>query len=258
MRICTFASGSRGNCTLVSVNGRNFLIDAGISMRRICTGLSAFSLKPQDISAVLITHHHSDHISGLGMLTKHYEVPVYAPRSTARHLLMSMNCPAHMLSVLPVGQSLVFDDVKVSSFATSHDTEESVGYRIEGSCTFALATDTGVVTDDIFVGLRGADAVIIESNHDVDMLRYGNYPYSLKQRILSPRGHLSNDSCAELAALLAARGTEYIILGHLSRENNTPAKAFSTVSSALEGSSAKLYVAPESEMLSLEIGGEML
>ncbi len=227
-------------------------------MRRIRTNLELCSLKPEDINAIFITHQHSDHISGLGMLTKHYDIPVYAPRSTARHLLMSMCCPAQLLRVFPVGDSLIFDDVKICSFATSHDTDESVGYRVEGDKVFALATDTGVVTDDVFCGLRGADAVIIESNHDVEMLRFGNYPYQLKRRILSPRGHLSNDDCAELACLLADEGTAYIILGHLSRENNTPGKAFSAVSAALNGRGVQLYVAPEAERLSLEIGGEVL
>lgn len=256
MRICTFASGSRGNCTLVSAGGYNFLIDAGISMRRICSNLALCSLKPTDISAIFITHQHSDHISGLSMLTKHYAIPVYAPRSTAHHLYVSMSCPEELLNILPVGETLSFGKISVSSFPTSHDTEESAGYRFDGAGCFAFATDTGTVTEQVFSGLCGADAVVIESNHDIDMLRYGDYPYYLKQRILSPKGHLSNTDCGELAKALADSGTRYFILGHLSRENNTPSKAFSAVRKALEDREVQLYVAPEAERLSLEIGGD--
>ena len=226
-------------------------------MRRICANLSLCGLKAGDLDAIFITHHHSDHVSGLSMLTRHYAVPVYAPRTTSRHLIGTLACSEELVNVFPIGESLCFGDIKVSSFPTSHDTEESAGYRIEGEKTFALATDTGIVTDEVFAGLYGCEAVIIESNHDIDMLRYGEYPYYLKQRILSPRGHLSNDACAELATKLSFCGTKYIILGHLSRENNTPAKAFSAVSSAVNNSATKVYVAPEGEMLSLELGGEL-
>ena len=256
MRICTFASGSKGNCTLVSAGGYNFLIDAGISMRRICANLALCSLKPSDISAIFITHQHSDHISGLGMMTKHYAIPVYAPRSTAHHLYVSMSCPEELIHVFPLGESVGFGGITVSSFATSHDTEESAGYRVEGDGIFAFATDTGTVTESVFRGLCGAEAVIIESNHDVQMLRYGDYPYYLKQRILSDRGHLSNDACGALACRLADAGTKCFVLGHLSRENNTPSKALAAVGHALEGKSVQLFVAPEADRLSIEIGGD--
>lgn len=255
MRIVSFASGSKGNCSLVSAGGQNFLVDAGISMRRICSNLSLCGLKVGDISAIFITHQHSDHISGLSMLTKHYSIPVYAPKSVILHLHSAMLCPDELLNIFPLGGRLSIGNVSISSFATSHDTEESAGYRFEAEKTFAIATDTGIVTQELFCGLCGADAVIIESNHDLQMLRYGNYPYYLKQRILSETGHLSNEDCASLARQLAGEGTRYFILGHLSRENNTPAKAFSTVSSALSGMDVYLYVAPEAERLSLEIGG---
>ena len=256
MKICTFASGCRGNCTLISLNGRNFLIDAGISMRRICSALSDNSLTPKDIDAILITHQHSDHISGLRMLTKHYPIKVICPKSTALYLLNSLSCPHNLIEIMPAGSKISFGDVNISSFSTSHDTEESVGYRIEGEQTFSFATDTGFVSDEVYTGLKGADAVVIEANHDIDMLRFGNYPYHLKKRILSPCGHLSNDDCANLVSRLCIEGTKYFILAHLSRENNTPAKAYSSVSPALSGSDAKIYVAPEAEIFTLEIGGE--
>lgn len=256
MRICTLASGSKGNCSLVSALGHNYLIDAGISMKRIRDGLALCSLSPGDIDAIFVTHQHSDHISGLKMLSKHYSIPVFAPPTVASYLRYALGLSPEVVKVFPVnGCCQPVSGLTVRSFPTSHDTEESVGYRFEADCVFAFATDTGCVDDELFGGLRGADAVVIESNHDVEMLRYGNYPYELKRRIMSRNGHLSNDDCACLAERLAGCGTRYFILAHLSRENNTPARAFAAVSSALEGTGARLFVAPESERLSLEIGG---
>ena len=255
MRIITFASGSKGNCTLVSCAGHHFLIDCGISMRRIKSSLAAIGLKIEDISAIFITHEHSDHICGLSMLTKYYNIPICAPRTVAKHLRYSIAGVEDCLRVFPTEGKCDFGGVLVSAFHTSHDTEESVGYRFESECVFALATDTGVVTDEMLSGLLGADAVVLESNHDVDMLMSGSYPYTLKRRILSDHGHLSNEACGELAAYLADWGTKYIILGHLSRENNSPARAFHTVKNALNGREVLLLVAPESEPLTLELGG---
>jgi len=258
MRICTFASGSKGNCTLVSLGGKNFLVDAGISMKRICSNLAACALKPSDIDGIFITHQHSDHISGLEMLTKHYHIPVYAPRSTAVYLQVSLTCRNEMLNIFPAGSSLTIGNVFISSFATSHDTEESVGYRMEGDRVFAVATDTGIVTESVFNGLAGADIALIESNHDLEMLRFGPYPYPLKMRIISRKGHLSNDDCGHLAAKLADTGTKYIVLGHLSKENNTPARALGTVKSFLQDRNVKLFVAPEADRLSLELDGGLI
>ena len=137
-------------------------------------------------------------------------------------------------------------------FPTSHDVSESVGWRVAGSSVFALATDTGCVTPELVSALAGAETVLIEANHDPDMLRAGPYPWYLKRRILSERGHLSNDDCAALACRLAESGTRQIVLGHLSRENNSPALAFRTVSAALAGKGAALYVAPAEDRFTLE------
>ena len=255
MRIITFASGSRGNCTLVSTAGMHFLIDCGISMRRIKSCLACAGINPAQLSGILITHEHSDHISGLAMLIKYFNIPVFAPRTVANHLRYSVAGVEDSLNIISCDICHDFGPVKLYAFRTSHDTEESVGYRIEGDRTFALATDTGTVTPSVLTGLLGADAVVIESNHDVDMLLSGSYPYMLKKRILSERGHLSNADCGRLAAKLADNGTSHIILGHLSRENNSPARAFQTVKTALEGREVLLAVAPEAEMLTLELGG---
>ena len=253
MWLTTFASGSSGNCALLTLDGVHILLDAGISWRRICTELAQSGVRPEDLAAVLITHEHSDHIAGLGTLVKHCAAPICAPRIVARRLERTVAGAAARLRIFAPGMPETLETLRVQCFPTSHDTDESVGWRVEGSAVFALATDTGCVTPEIERGLRGADAVLIEANHDVDMLRAGPYPYYLKRRILSARGHLSNDDCAALAARLAEGGTRQIVLGHLSRENNRPALAYQTVCSALEGTTAALCVAPAAERLTVEV-----
>lgn len=255
MRITTFASGSSGNCILVSLGETHLLLDAGISFKRIKENLALSGLAPEELSAVLVTHEHSDHISGLATFVKRCAVPVCAPRTVAGALRRAVPGIEPLLRTVPVGEDFALDGVTVRAFRTPHDTEESVGWRLTDGTgeTFALATDMGCVTGEIEVGLAGADAVLIEANHDLGMLRDGPYPFPLKRRILSDHGHLSNENCAALAARLASGGTRYIILGHLSRENNTPRLAFGTVRAALDGKNAQLYVAPAAERLTLEI-----
>lgn len=254
MRVCVFASGSTGNCLLISDGNTNILIDAGISMRRMVNSLKQAGLTMHDIGGVLITHEHSDHICGLKMLLKHYALPVYAPRTVAFHLRGILPELEELLHIVPVGEKFSIGSLSVNAFHTSHDTDESVGYKLTGSASFAIATDTGCVNEEIEMALTGSQAVLVESNHDEEMLRYGPYPVYLKRRVLSNRGHLSNECCAALAAQLAAAGTEHIILGHLSRTNNTPAIALETVKKALIGQAAELYCAPELGFLEIRVG----
>lgn len=244
MRLTTFASGSSGNCALVSAGGGNILIDAGISMKRIRGNLSAFGLSPERLSGILITHEHSDHINGLAMLTKYYALPVYAPGILAGSLLRCVQGLEQYLRVIEVGESFELGGMSVTAFHTSHDTAESVGYRLERGCALGFATDMGCVTEEAEHALRGCEAVLIEANHDTDMLASGPYPPYLKRRILSPRGHLSNADCARLAVTLADSGAKYIVLGHLSRENNTPELAYTSVYNALAGRDVQLACAP--------------
>ncbi len=253
MKVFVFASGSSGNCLLISSGDTNILIDAGISLRRLSAALAQTGHTMRDIGGVLITHEHSDHISGLKSLIKKGEFPICAPRTVASRLRGMLPEIEERLRVVPVGESFQLGDLSVRAFHTSHDTDESVGYRVEGEGVFALATDTGCVTEEIEAGLRGAGTVLIEANHDEEMLRYGPYPVYLKRRILSEHGHLSNAACAQLARRLADSGTRRIILGHLSRENNRPEKALKAVSSALEGCGAELCCAPVLGCLELPV-----
>lgn len=254
MRIVTFASGSTGNCSLITEGKANILIDAGISMRRVVSALGEFGLTPQDLCGVLITHEHSDHISGLSMLNKHYRLPIIAPTELCKVLSCVKPELTTSLNSVSVGEVFNIDTLKIRAFRTPHDAKFSVGYRFEDSSVFAFATDTGSISDEMLDGLIGADTALIEANHDLDMLKNGPYPYFLKQRILSDHGHLSNNDCGKLAQSLANSGTKHIILGHLSKENNTPEKAYETVCNSLEGYNTSVSVAPMKNFLAVNVG----
>ena len=254
MRVHVFASGSSGNCLLLEDRDTKILIDAGISMRRVAAALSGLGCTMEDICGVLITHEHSDHISGLESLVKGRDLPVCAPRTVAARLLGALPALQERLRVIPVGESFALGQLRVTAFHTAHDTDESVGYRVEGQGVYAHATDTGCVTEEMRAAMRGADTVLLESNHDEQMLRYGPYPFYLKKRILSTRGHLSNADCAAFARELAESGTRQIVLAHLSRENNRPEKAMETAWKALNGTGTALFCAPVLGCLSLEVG----
>ena len=186
------------------------------------------------------------------MLIKHHGINIYAPRTVASRLRGMLPEAEDYLSVLPVGADFRLGAFTVRAFHTPHDTDESVGYRIEGGGSFAIATDMGCVTDEVLSGLVGADTVLVESNHDINMLCDGPYPVYLKRRILSDHGHLSNADCARLVRHLADKGTRRVILGHLSRENNRPGLAMAESGQALMGSSTELFCAPVFGCLELE------
>ena len=254
MKVTVFASGSGGNCLLLSDRGTHILLDAGISMRRTLASLRAANLEIQDIGGVLITHEHSDHVSGLKMLLRHYDLPLYAPHTVAARLCGAIPEAVDRMHVIRPGVDFTLGALTIRAFHTPHDTDESVGYRVTGEGVFALATDMGHVTEEVIAGLSGADTVLIESNHDLEMLRNGPYPVPLKRRILSDRGHLSNTDCALLARELAKTGAGAVILGHLSRENNRPDLALRETRTALAGSGVRVLCAPAWGFLEIEVG----
>ena len=254
MRIVTFASGSSGNCSLVSEGKANILIDAGISMRRTVAALAQLGLTPQDLCGVLITHEHSDHISGLSMLVKHHDLSIFAPEPLCEELCRVKPDIKQNLNYIPEDDSFDLGGIELSCFKTMHDAAYSVGYRFEGEQTLGFATDTGSINDALLEGLEGAQLALIEANHDIQMLKNGPYPYFLKSRILAPTGHLSNDDSAALANYLASHGTRHIILGHLSRENDTPELALRAVRAAVSSENVQISVAPANNMLAVEAG----
>ena len=254
MEICTLASGSTGNCTLVRSGTSAVLIDAGISLRRITRSLFSMGLAMKDLDGIVITHEHNDHIAAIKMIIKYCGAPIFAPSGAAGGILRAVPEAEACIGVFEAGASIVLGGFLIKSFPTPHDVPESVGYRFEdGKSVFALATDLGHVPREVFDGVTGAATAVIESNHDVEMLRNGGYPFYLKRRILSDSGHLSNNACGDLALALAETGTRRIVLGHLSQENNTPSAALRTVGSALSaggfvpGRDVELYVAPAYE-----------
>lgn len=253
MRLHIFASGSSGNCLLLSSGGSRLLIDVGISMRRMEAGLREAGMDWNDISGVLITHEHSDHISGLTTLARRHALPIYAPHTVANRLRGMLPALEPCLRIIRVGEAFPLGGFQVTAFHTPHDTDESVGYRVEGGGCFAMATDLGHVTDEVRDALTGADTVLIEANHDEDMLIRGPYPVYLKRRILSDRGHLSNENCGKLARYLCQRGTRQVVLGHLSKENNRPDIALAAVREHLVDLPVDLHCAPPSGGLVLTV-----
>lgn len=260
MNIALFASGSSGNCALVSDGETHILIDAGISARRIRAGLTAQDVAMADLAGVLVTHEHSDHVKGLTVLLRRDPVAVYALPAVCAALRRLLPERADCLHEITPGEAFHLGDVCVTPFPTPHDAAGSCGYRLDGSACFGFCTDLGTVTDAVRAALRGVDCAVIEANHDPELLRTGPYPIYLKRRIASDHGHLSNESAGALAVYLAENGAQQLILGHLSRENNTPRAALEAVSLALAaagfqpGVQPELYAAPAETTLALTAG----
>ncbi len=231
-------SGSQGNSTYIGTGTQGLLVDVGVSAKRICVALDQREILPETIAGVFITHEHSDHVAGLRVLTKRFHWPVYASEGTLT-ALMEAGAISPGSDVIPVydGEDIAVGDFMVTPFHTPHDARESMGFCLQtpDERKIGLATDMGIMLPEVEKRLGDCDLVHIESNHDVNMLKYGLYPFSLQQRILSDRGHLSNEVCAETVARLAAVGVARFTLAHLSQNNNTPMIARRVTVSALSG-----------------------
>lgn len=241
-KICPLFSGSSGNCTYVATTRGGLLIDAGVSAKRIVEALTARSIDPATLAGIFVTHEHTDHTNGIRVLAKKYGLPVYASYGTLLKLEPSLDAAIPLREMTAAGVECA--DMEIRPFALSHDAAQPIGYKVTfaDDTRFALATDTGVVTEEIRHELCGCKTVLLESNHDLKMLREGPYPYPLKERILSSHGHLSNDACAALLPYLVESGTSRFLLGHLSRENNTPKLAELTAKSRLAASGMQEFL----------------
>lgn len=240
-RLCTLSSGSGGNSTYISTSDGDILVDAGISCKALMAAIDDANGDVSKLRAVAITHTHNDHIIGLKTFLKKTKIPLIASAETLEALAEKDFIPEGIKTIATNNGILNFGDIQVDFFKTSHDAKGSGGYAITlpDGRRAAVCTDLGIMTDDIRNKILGCDVVLLESNHDVEMLRRGPYPAALKLRILSDEGHLSNNACAaELPALLKS-GTTRIILGHLSRENNTPLLALSAARATLAKIGAK-------------------
>ncbi len=257
VRIFSLYSGSTGNAFLVSVGDVDFLIDAGKSAKALCSAIRACGRDPDRVRAVFVTHEHSDHIQALPVFLKKHPVPVHLPLACAYKLAVHPSAEPLLVPHPPI-HTEILDGIRVTSFPTPHDSQGSVGYRMEiptaeGTLRVGLATDIGYVSPAIEENLFGCHAVILESNHDLEMLENGPYPYDLKKRIRSRRGHLSNPDCAEFAARLCSSGTQSILLAHLSMENNTPDTAYSECFSNLASDRVRLSVAHPDRITELDM-----
>ena len=230
-RLCPLFSGSSGNSYYIGSRSAGLLLDAGRSARQLDNMLRVCGIDPLAVQGILLTHEHTDHVNGVRVFAKKYHLPIIASQGTLQALEGALaDAETH---VAETGMQLA--DMTVTPFHTSHDCAESLGFRIktEDDRCFTLSTDLGCLSEEVMENLLGADFAVIESNHDVEMLRNGGYPYHLKRRILSDRGHLSNAACAAFLPKRARSGTKRILLAHLSRENNTRAIALETALASL-------------------------
>lgn len=236
LNFCSFSSGSSGNCYLVKSDTTAILVDAGISAKKILGGLAHTHTDGEQLAALLLTHEHSDHIKSLPTLMKKLSgLTAYASEGTWGAIDKEID-PARKQS-FTVGEPFKIGDIRVDSFRVCHDAVEPVGYSFyEGGKQISIITDTGCIKEDMMDQIRDADLLVLEANHDVDMLKIGRYPWFLKKRIMSDHGHLSNESAARmLVRLLSEREKQRrILLAHLSRENNFPEMAYQTVKNILE------------------------
>lgn len=220
----TLASGSSGNSCFIGASGEGLLVDLGISCKAVTTALQDRAVNLDSINGILITHEHIDHVKGLSVFLSHYNVPLYASKAVLKYLVANNLVPFNALLNEIDEHGQLIGNMFVKPFKTSHDSVGSFGYSVAtpDEHRISVCTDTGYLTEDSKKQLLRSEAVLIESNYDEGMLKLGPYPYSLKRRILGADGHLSNKSCADFLPELVKSGTTHIVLGHLSKENNTP------------------------------------
>ena len=232
MRVMTIASGSSGNCIYVGDDNTHILIDTGISRKRVEEGLRLLDLSLNDIDGILVTHEHSDHISGLGVVERKSATPVYATWGTIKGIQNTNlgKLPEGIFNTIECDREFKIGTLSVKAVATSHDALSPCAFRVEaGDKSFGLVTDLGKYDDYIVDSFAGVNCMVLEANHDIRMLETGPYPYPLKQRILGEKGHLSNEAAGHLIDRLLGSQVQEILLGHLSKENNYEELAYETV-----------------------------
>lgn len=235
IKFCSLYSGSSGNALFLCGGNTRILIDAGLSAKRIITALHSIDENPSNLNAIVISHEHADHIRGAGILSRKLGIPIYANVKTWEAMGPAIGTvKPENRQLFPANTRFIIGDITVQPFAIPHDAVEPTGFSFfYQQQKVTVATDIGHINEELLRNLQHSDLILLESNHDLQMLQNGSYPYYLKRRILSDHGHLSNEAAGEVAVQLAASGTVRFILGHLSKENNLPELAYQTVLNAL-------------------------
>lgn len=241
MIFCSLYSGSSGNSIFVSSGSARILIDAGLPGKNIEKALCDIKENPSEIDGIFVTHEHSDHVKGVGVLSRKYDIPIYANEFTWKAIEGSIGkIKEHNIKIMD-NDYVSIKDMDVIGFKIPHDAASPQGYAVyHGNKKAAVATDLGHFSDEIKDNIKDSDVLLIESNHDIEMLKFGPYPYTLKRRILSDIGHLSNEDCAKAIADMIGEKRRRVILGHLSKTNNYPELAYQTVVSFLRQKNVEL------------------
>lgn len=235
IKFCSLYSGSSGNSIFLGFGSTRLLVDAGLSAKRIIEALVSIGEKPSELSAVLVTHEHSDHIKGVGILSRKFNLPIYANHNTWAAMGSCIGpVDSCNRAFFCTGAEFNIGDIIIKAFPTPHDACDPVGYSFFAEeKKITVATDIGHMDPELLGCLEDSDLLLLESNHDLEMLRIGPYPWHLKRRIAGDRGHLSNEVAGKVIAHMAEKGTKRFLLGHLSKENNFPELAYQTVCNAL-------------------------
>jgi len=242
VKFCPLVSGSSGNSTYIGTKHTHILIDAGVSCKQIVEHISELKLAPEQIDAIFITHEHIDHIKGAGVLSRKFDIPVYATLGTWEGIGKTVGDLAQKnIKYVYEDEICIINDLCVKPFAIPHDAREPVAYSVFAeNSKMTVATDIGHITDVVKENIYDSDVLLLEANHDLDMLKNGSYPWPLKKRILGDKGHLSNIAAGDTLSEILSSKLKYVFLGHLSKENNEPHLAYETVKKILEDNKIKV------------------
>lgn len=234
LKFCSLYSGSSGNCQFIKTQNTTILVDAGLSGKKIQNGIANIGEDPKNVDAIFITHEHMDHIQGAGILSRRLDIPVYANEKTWEAMSPIIgDVKSHNIKI--INETVEVGDLTLQVFDISHDAVNPVGYNIYyKNKKISLVTDTGCINDNIINCIKDSELLLIESNHDEDMVLIGPYPWPLKRRVLGEFGHMSNDTAGNLVSKVIKKGREIVLLGHLSKENNFPELAYKTVENILK------------------------
>ncbi len=254
LEFCSLYSGSSGNCLFVSTKSTKILVDCGVSGKKICDGLNSIDNSIENINAILITHEHSDHVQSLGMISKKYNIPVYANIETWQAMpKQKEKIDEKNINYFTNDEDFILNDLTIHPFSTPHDAANPCGFTIHnGKKKLSIATDLGHMDNFIIDNLEQSSFILLESNYDPEILKVSRYPFNLKRRIAGPSGHLSNETAGKTISVLMKKGLKEVMLGHLSKENNFPELAYQTVAEELMNNNSdineiKLSVASRNE-----------